>query len=194
LKTTIKLSFLIISIFAAVAFTGCKQRAKNVIVMVISSPYRNEELILPETLLKNSGYKVLIASKYRVNKGMLGGTRIRDIAIAKAVKTEKKALIFVGGTGAQKYWDDRDVQQLAASAVNKGILTGAICLAPGILAKAGLLQGKKSTISAGALDVLEESGGYYKGPGVFFDGNIITASGPKYAKEFALKILEQISK
>jgi 4-methyl-5(b-hydroxyethyl)-thiazole monophosphate biosynthesis len=69
---------------------------------------------------------------------------------------------------------------------SKKKLVAAICAAPLILAKLGLLRDKKATIYPG----LEKELSYPRPDKVVVDGNIITSQGPGTAIEFALKIVE----
>ena len=68
----------------------------------------------------------------------------------------------------------------------KGKLIGAICGAPSVLAKAGILENKKATIYPG----MEKELPYPRGDRIVVDGNIITSQGPGTTMEFALKIVE----
>lgn len=67
-------------------------------------------------------------------------------------------------------------------------LIGAICGAPSILAKEGLLDNKRATIFPGNEKLLA----YPRDKPVVIDGNIITSQGPGTAMEFALKIVEKL--
>ncbi|WP_373799754.1 DJ-1/PfpI family protein, partial [Bacteroides heparinolyticus] len=64
----------------------------------------------------------------------------------------------------------------------------AICAAPMVLGKLGLLKGKKATCYPGFEQYLE--GADCTGAPVERDGNIITGKGPGAAMEFALAIVE----
>ncbi|RRD93352.1 DJ-1/PfpI family protein [Bacteroides heparinolyticus] len=64
----------------------------------------------------------------------------------------------------------------------------AICAAPMVLGKLGLLKGKKATCYPGFEQYLE--GADCTGAPVERDGNIITGKGPGVAMEFALAIVE----
>ena len=64
----------------------------------------------------------------------------------------------------------------------------AICAAPMVLAKAGLLKGRKATIYDGMDGEL--LGAEYTDERIVEDGNIITAKGPGVAMDFALKLIE----
>ena len=64
----------------------------------------------------------------------------------------------------------------------------AICAAPMVLGKLGLLKGKKATCYPGFEQYLE--GADCTGAMVERDGNIITGKGPGAAMEFALAVVE----
>jgi len=70
----------------------------------------------------------------------------------------------------------------------KDKLIGAICAAPLILAKLGLLENRKATIYPG----MEKELPHPREGRVVVDGNIITSQGPGTAIEFALKIVEKL--
>jgi 4-methyl-5(b-hydroxyethyl)-thiazole monophosphate biosynthesis len=71
----------------------------------------------------------------------------------------------------------------------KGKLIGAICAAPSVLAKAGVLENRKATIYPG----MEREIPYPRGDRLVVDNNIITSQGPGTAMEFALKIVETLA-
>ena len=64
----------------------------------------------------------------------------------------------------------------------------AICAAPMVLGKLGLLKGRKATCYPGFENFLE--GAEYTAAMVEKDGNIITGKGPGAAMEFALAVVE----
>ena len=59
------------------------------------------------------------------------------------------AVIFVGGGGSEVYFDDPKAHNIARKAFKAKKLVCAICIAPSILAKAGLLEGRKATVWEG---------------------------------------------
>ena len=102
-----------------------------------------------------------------------------------------KAVIFIGGGGASEYIDDDKAQGLAKMTLDKEKILGAICIAPMILAKAGLLQGKKATVWDGdqqQSSYFNHNGIEYTGEEVTVDGNIVTGNGPPAATAFGEKI------
>ena len=68
----------------------------------------------------------------------------------------------------------------------------AICAAPTVLAKAGVLAGKRATGYPGTLDKMNLPDVTYTGAAVERDGNIITSRGPGTALPFALDLIEAL--
>jgi protease I len=99
------------------------------------------------------------------------------------------AVVFVGGEGiySLKLNKDPDYQALAKSTSAQKKLMGAICLAPWILADAGLLNGKRATASE--TDHIKSKGAVVSDEAVVQDGNIITGNGPNASGEFAEAIV-----
>ena len=71
----------------------------------------------------------------------------------------------------------------------------AICLSPVVLAKAGVLRGKKSTVfeTAETVRALRDGGAEYVKTDVVVDGRIITSPGPEAVASFARRIVEALS-
>jgi len=71
---------------------------------------------------------------------------------------------------------------------DEGRLIGAICAAPTVLEKHGLLAGKQFTCHFSVKDGIK--GGEYREERVVVDGNIATSQGAGTAVEFALRLVE----
>ncbi|HQQ38671.1 MAG TPA: DJ-1/PfpI family protein, partial [bacterium] len=87
----------------------------------------------------------------------------------------------------------------AREAMAKNKILGAICIAPLILARAGVLENRKATVWASALDrrpiqQLKDGGATYENKPVVIDGNIVTANGPQSAKEFGKILAKELKK
>jgi protease I len=72
-----------------------------------------------------------------------------------------------------------------------GKVVSAICIAPSILANAGILNGKKATSFPSQRNNINAVG-TYTGTPVEVDGKIITGNGPQAAKDFGKKIAEAL--
>ncbi|BAW31111.1 MAG TPA: DJ-1/PfpI family protein [Methanothermobacter sp.] len=105
------------------------------------------------------------------------------------------ALILIGGSGVYDRVtgkiDDPNMDkviELVKEANRQGKIIGAICAAPAILAKAGILKDKEATIYPGLEYILTDNGAKYVKKDVVISGNIITAKNPNVADEFARAI------
>jgi protease I len=168
--------------------TGCQAKTNKILMIIASSDFRDEEFSVPRAIFEKAGYSVTVAcSSLDESKGMLGMKVKPNITLDKVNVEDYDAVVFVGGVGAKEYFTDASAHKIATDALVKGKVVAAICIAPNILANAGLLKGKKATCNdAGNL---KAKGAIYTGKPVERDGKIITGSGPTAAKEFAETIL-----
>jgi 4-methyl-5(b-hydroxyethyl)-thiazole monophosphate biosynthesis len=83
---------------------------------------------------------------------------------------------------------DERVLWLVREMHGKNKYVAAICGAPSVLSKAGILEGKKATIHPGVKDML--TGAKHVDERVVVDGRIITSQGPGTAMEFSMKLVE----
>jgi protease I len=81
-----------------------------------------------------------------------------------------------------------DALRLAREADEGAKVLGAICLAPVILANAGVLRNRRATVAGTEARTIEAAGATYTGPGVTVDENIVTANGPKSSTAFGQRI------
>lgn len=193
-------SFLYILAFA-LAF-GCRTEpaktadlhGKKALIVIAHEGYRDEELAEPRSALEKSGAEITLAcSSLDAATGMLGGST-KPTALLKDVKAaDYDVVIFVGGVGAKEYFDDAKAHEIARDAARDKVLA-AICIAPAILARAGVLNGKKATAFSSVEGDLNKGGADYTGGAVEVDGNVITANGPNAARKFANAIIEALSK
>lgn len=124
---------------------------------------------------------------------MLGAEVKPDMILGDLKVADYDALLFVGGSGAEEYWNNLKAHSLAIEAVQRGKILGAICIAPVILANAGLLYGKKATCFDSEADKLRGRGAIYGGAHLEKDGKVITAKGPEAAEEFGKAIVGALS-
>ncbi len=162
---------------------------RKVLMVIAPDEFRDEEYREPRRILEAKGCEVTVASTHtRQAKGMLGLTVTPDITLDRAKGSDYDAVIFVGGHGAQAYYDDPVAHGLATETARRGRLLGAICVAPTILANAGLLRGKLATVWPSQSKALISSGARYTAEPVERDGTIITADGPTSAVRFGEEI------
>lgn len=162
---------------------------KKVVLVIAPEDFRDEELFDTRAELEAAGAEVKVASiASGPVLGMMGGTATPDMALSDVKAADFDAVVFIGGSGASVYINDTAALALAKDAYNSGKITAAICIAPGILANAGLLNGKRATAWSGERARLEQKGAIWTGEPVTIDGKIITGSGPEAAKQFGQAI------
>ena len=184
-----RLSLFVVVVLFIISFAFAKNTQK-ILMIIASQNFRDEELLIPKKLFEKEGYEVTIAStSLKPCKGMLGAVVTPQVVIDEVKVDDYSAVVFVGGVGAQEYFNHPGAHRIAKEGVSRGKIIGAICLAPVILAEAGVLKGKKATVWASEGKTLEAKGAHYTGKSVEVDGDISTASGPQAAEEFGKSII-----
>jgi 4-methyl-5(b-hydroxyethyl)-thiazole monophosphate biosynthesis len=97
-----------------------------------------------------------------------------------------------GMPGAANLAADTRLLALLCQMATSGRITAAICAAPGVLAKAGLLAGKRATSYPGFLSAENAPGTILSEDPVVEDGLVITSRGPGTAMDFALALIERL--
>ncbi|MEM2974177.1 MAG: DJ-1/PfpI family protein [Candidatus Micrarchaeia archaeon] len=165
----------------------------KVLMVVAPTEFRDEECFEPKGELEDAGIEVIIASKgTRLAKGKLGGEIDVQKDLSEVRASDYDAVVFVGGQGSAQYFNDPTALRLAREANDKCKIVAAICIAPSILANAGILKGKKATAYPSEEGNLRVKGAIYTGKAVEQDGKIITANGPAAARNFGKAILKSI--
>jgi protease I len=168
---------------------------KKVLMVVAPENFRYEELFDTRNELEKAGIEVKVASTTKgIVRAMFNAGTVRPDFTLDEVEVENwDAIVFVGGTGCQVYFDNEQALSLARAAAEKGKKVCAICIAPVILANAGLLENRKATVWDDVFkEMLENKGAKYVNKSVVVDGNFITANGPEAAKEFGRTIAKQL--
>jgi protease I len=167
---------------------------KKVLLTIASKDFRDEELYEPMALLKDNGAAITIASSsLEESTGMMGGTAQPEVLVTDVNVDDYDAIVFVGGYGAQEYFESPVAHTIAQATAEKDKLLCAICISPSILANAGLLEGRKATCYECEAENLQAKGAEFTGSNVEVDGNIITADGPDSAAQFGQAIVDKLS-
>ncbi len=165
----------------------------HVLMVIAPTMFRDEEYAHPKAVLEARGANVTTASRsVGPAVGKLGMVADATLALTDARAEDYDAVIFVGGGGAETYFDDPAAHALARSTLESGRVLGAICIAPSILARAGLLDGVRATAFPSQHDDLVAHGALWTGAPVEVDGAIITANGPDAARDFGLAIADSL--
>lgn len=97
-------------------------------------------------------------------------------------------IVLPGGLpGADHLASDLRLRRMLREAAESGRTVAAICAAPKVLARAGLLEGKRATCFPGTLTA--DAGVRLVDDPVVVDGNVVTSRGPGTAMDFALTLI-----
>ncbi|VVB54487.1 Intracellular protease 1 [uncultured archaeon] len=169
----------------------------KVLFVVAPEGFRDEELLVPKSKLEAAGHQVKVAgTKHGFAVGMLGARVEIDVRLIDVKKDDYGALVIVGGGGSPVFlWNNLALQDLIRAFELAGKPLAAICLSPPILAKVGVLFGKKATTfpDEKAISLLKENGAIYVDTPVVTSGNIVTAKGPEAAEAFGDEIVRVLS-
>jgi protease I len=162
---------------------------KPVLLIIPPERFRDEELFITKEELEKGGFKTAVAStKLGRCAGSRGGYAVSEFEIDKINAGDFESVIFIGGGGSKLLFRNETALRIAREIHARGKVIGAICLAPVILANAGVLKNKKATVAGTESATIKEMGAAYTGPGVTVDGNVVTANAPKSSKLFGQTI------
>jgi protease I len=184
---------------AGCANTGAKESAavkkeKKALLVIAPKEFADDELFKPKAELEKNGIKTIVAGIEAKESVGMGGRKITPDIALKDVKAEEYDLIAViGGYGTINFlWNNEELRDIVIKADNSKKYVAAICAAPVVLARAGLLDGKKATgyQDAGIVSEIEKNGGKYTGEVTQVDGRIITGKNPEASQAFGEKLVE----
>lgn len=162
---------------------------KQAAVIIAQKDFRDEELHDIRAVLDSRNIVTVIVTKTRNKaKGKFGMEIKPDLAIAEIETKDFDALVFVGGTGCRQYMSDEVALKLINDFKNSGKILCGSCLAPSILASAGVLISKRVTAFPTEEENLKNKGAEYTGMPIETDGNIVTSKDPTDAEKFAEQI------
>ncbi|MCL2141696.1 MAG: DJ-1/PfpI family protein [Methanimicrococcus sp.] len=167
---------------------------KKILMIVAPERFRDEEFFHPREVFEKYGYSITVGStQLGTAKGVQGGEVKVDVLIDKVSAVDFDAIVIAGGGGSKAYlWNNSVLHNLLNEMFSKNKIIAAICISPVVLAKAGLLKGKSSTIfnAPDAIEEMKKAGAVLVQKGVVVDGHIVTGNGPECAYEYGEAIVQ----
>ena len=160
------------------------------IIVPLATGFEEIEAVTIIDVLRRAQIDVIAASLE--NAAMTGAHHITinpDGLLEDMRPGDFNGIILPGGMpGSRNLLNNRAVIELTRTIYERGGLACAICAAPIVLGRTGILKGKKATCYPGYESHLE--GAIVKPDPVVIDERIVTGRGPGCAIPFALAIVE----
>jgi 4-methyl-5(b-hydroxyethyl)-thiazole monophosphate biosynthesis len=163
------------------------------VLFFLADGFEETELIAPVDILRRADADVKLVSieDTLAVTGSHGIVIHADIAAQDALSLEFDAIVFPGGLkGTERLSASVWTEKFLKIATETGAYIGAICAAPTILGKFGLLEGKNFTCYPGMESQIEE--GIYNEKSVACDDVFITGEAMGSSLEFGFKLCEMI--
>lgn len=175
---------------------------KKVLFVIASRGFHPIEYGVPRQILEDEDVKVFTASNSKDKDGHAissDGSMVKVDLILEDVNVDNYDGIFlIGGPHAMEHLDNEKTYKIVRAADKQlDKLFGAICISPRILAKAGVLDGRKVTgwdKDNKLKEIMSKCNATVVEAGLVVDRNLITADGPDHAQEFGMAILKALYK
>lgn len=161
------------------------------IYVFLAEGFEETEAIAPIDMLRRAGKEVItVGIGHDDVRSSHGIPVLCDMTDMQAELDERLEMIVLPGgmPGTLNLEADPAVQAALRYCAENNVPIGAICAAPSILGKAGMLKGREAICFPGFDKYLE--GAKLSESKVVTDGNITTAAGAGVAIEFGLRLVE----
>ena len=143
-------------------------------------------------LLRRAEIEVITAS---LEEGPVTASRgtvlLADTTLEAVLDHDFDMIVLPGGLpGAEHLEDDQRLLAMLRRQQSAGRYTGAICAAPRVLARAGVLDDKTATSYPGSVRVADYPRVNFVETPVVVDEMVVTSRGPGTAMDFALQLIE----
>ncbi|MCX6669535.1 MAG: DJ-1/PfpI family protein [Methanothrix sp.] len=161
------------------------------VLVPLAEGFEEIEAVNVIDILRRADVQVVTAG---LKGGLVEGSHkikvLPDTSLDKIDFRDFDGLILPGGSpGFVNLGNDERILNMVREMDRAGKYVAAICAAPSVLIKAGVLQGRKATVSPSGKAQVEACAKFCEDR-VVVDGNLITSRSPGTALEFALKLVE----
>lgn len=160
------------------------------VLLILAPGFEEIEAIAPADILRRAELSVVMASTIEgAVTGRCGIKLLADATLTDVLDEEFRMILLPGGAkGTEALCEDQRVIELIKRYAQRSRYIAAICAAPKVLSRAGILEGRCVTSHPTVHDALGEA--ILCDERVCVDRNIITSQGPGTAVEFAFKLVE----
>ena len=163
------------------------------IAVLLADGFEEIEALCPVDILRRAGLDVRTVGVYEKNvTGSHGITVVSDMTADELDENLVEHVIFPGGMPGAVNLDEAKLSDKLIDVVSaRGGIIAAICAAPLVLGRRGILRGKRAVCFPGFEHELDGAT-ILSGTPVAVDGNIITGNGMEAALPFAKAIADAI--
>ena len=163
----------------------------NKVFLFLANGFETVEALAPVDVMRRAGLDVVTVS-ITADRNVVsaqGVTVVADALLGSCDFSQASAFVLPGGgVGTDNLSAHGPLRALLVDACSRGVLVAAICAAPMVFGRIGILEGKRATCYPGCEGDL--FGAEYTAAAVEKDGNIITACGPGASFDFGFAIVE----
>ena len=165
----------------------------SILIFLSANNFSEEEYLIIKKVFLRAGKRIFITSdSYTVCAGDNGLKVKADTDFYNVNDKNFSAVVLIGGKGSKDYWDNEQLHNIVKNFKRAAKIVAAICSAPIILARAGLLTNIPATCWSEDKNELIKLGINYNDRSVIAEKSIITSDGPRSAEQFAETILNLI--
>ena len=161
------------------------------VYVLLGEGFEEAEAIVPVDLLRRAGVEVKLAGVTDKTVVSSHGICVMCDCTLREIDEENLTMLMLPGGlgGVEAIQESETALGIIQRAADRGAYLAAICAAPTVLARLGLLDRRQSVCYPGMEDQML-SAVVQKGESVVVDGHIITSEAAGSAFEFGLKLVE----
>ena len=166
---------------------------KKVLIVIPQSDFQDKEYTTVRDALNAAGCQVAVATRDHAAAVGVSGTSVTpDVLLGRSRLPTTRRWSSSAARGAENLYNLESARNVAIDAVKENRVLGAICLAPVILARAGVLEGRRATVYYFRLARTHQERRRIHRRKREVDGRIITGNGPEASSEFAAAVLSAL--
>lgn len=164
------------------------------VYIFLADGFEDIEAVAPLDILRRAEIEVQTVGVTGMSVTSSHGLTVQaDIALDNVTLNDCEMLILPGGPGRDLLEKSKDVLEFVRDADKKGIMLAAICGAPEILARLGLLKNRRAVCFPTVEHILEENGALIqRDENVTHDRHIITAQAAGASFDFGFKLVSML--
>ena len=161
--------------------------------ILLAPGFEEMEALVPADLLRRAGVEVALVGVS--GEFVPGGHNIAvkaDLPLSEVKLEDMEGVMLPGGgVGVANLGAEPGVEELVKQAAAQGKLISAICAAPSLLSKWGLLEGKRAVCYPSWKDKIADAC-YLPGEKLAVEGNTVTGQAAGASFAFGLKLIEAL--